>query len=346
MYKLVDFRTDTNAAPSAEMIEVAFKAPLGDAVYNLDQKTLELEEYAAKMLGKEKAIFLPSGVMGNLVALLSHTQRGEEIILEENSHICTSETGGAAAVAGLMLKTIRSQDGAPKAQEIELAIRPSDQHYPKTSLICLENTHYRYGGIVVPIERFKEIREISEKYHLPIHLDGARLFNAAVHSGVTVKKFSQYVDSVMFSLSKGLGAPVGSMLCGSEEFIIKAIRFRKMLGGGMRKIGWLSACGLVALKDPNLYSRLLVDHQKAKRLAKGINKISGITVDLLAVQTNMILAYLGKEVNRLSLLKFLEKENIFIAPLGKNGLRFYISADIEDTDINYTIEKLKKGISI
>ena len=345
MHKLVDFRTDTNISPSTEMMETAFKTPLGDAVYNLDPKTLELEAYAAKIMGKEKAIFLPSGVMGNLVALLTHTQRGEEIILEESSHIRTSETGGAAAVAGLMLKTIRSQDGAPKAKEIEGAIRPLDQHYPKTSLICLENTHYRYGGIVVPLERFKEIREISEKYHLPIHLDGARLFNAAVYSGVTVKEYSQYVDSVMFSLSKGLGAPVGSMLCGSEEFIKKAIRFRKMLGGGMRKIGWLSACGLVALKDPNLISRLLEDHQKAKQLAEGVNVIPGITVDLSAVQTNMVLAYLDENVNRVSLFKFLEKENIFIAPLGKTGLRFYISSEIKDNDISYAIERLKKGIS-
>ena len=358
--RVIDLRRDTITLPDEAMREAAFRAPLGDSVYGEDPKQEELEAYAARLLGQERALFVPSGTMGNLAALLAHTHRGDELILEENAHIRTSESGGAAAVAGLMIRAVPSSatlrsagpglrlgkgkradvspDGAPDPEVVEAAIRLDDIHYPRTGLICLESTHYRYGGIVPPLERFARIREIADRHGLPVHLDGARLFNAAVYLGIEAREIARYADSVMISLSKGLGAPVGSMLCGSEAFIARANRARKMLGGGMRQTGWLCACGLIALSPQNI-ARLADDHAQARLLAEGLAGIAdgsgmpAFSVDLRRTQTNYVLARVVSErFDAPALVAALREQGVLCTTSGKDTLRFVTSKQIERGD--------------
>ncbi len=340
--KTIDLRRDTITLPDSEMKKAAFSATLGDSVYGEDLSQNELEECAARTLGKDAAIYVPSGTMGNLVALLSHTERGDEIILEENAHIRTSETGGAACVGGLMFRTLYGEEGAPDAECVEEAIRPANIHYPKTALICLENTHYRYGGIVVPLERFRSIREVAKKFGIPVHLDGARIFNAAVYLGVPVTEITGLVDSVMLSLSKGLGAPVGSVLAGPAPFIEKAKRYRKMLGGGMRQTGWLAACGILALSEGNI-TRLKEDHENASLLARGLDEISGVDVDVEKTQTNFIMAHFEDPgFNAKRFADTLSARGILITPSKANMVRFVTSKEVSREDIIFSLQIIKK----
>jgi len=338
---LVDLRRDTITLPTAKMRERAFAAPLGDSVYGEDPTQNQLEEYAASLLGKEASIFVPSGTMGNLVALLTHTQRGGEVILEENAHIRTSETGGVACVAGLMVRALRGEDGIPEPQEIEKAIRPDNIHYPKTSLICMESSHYRYGGIVPPLEKMREVKVLAERFNLSVHLDGARLFNSAIYLGVEARELAACADSVMVSLSKGLSAPIGSILAGSQEFIAKAKRFRKMLGGGMRQTGWLCACGLEALSPENI-ARLAEDHHNARELAMGISQIPGIKVNLSKVHTNFVIAELeGNITSEVFLIKLKEK-GVLATRVDEKRVRFVTSRQVDETGIRYAILAVKE----
>ncbi len=343
--RTIDLRRDTITLPTAEMREAAFNAELGDSVYGEDNTQTALESLAADKLGKERAIFLPSGTQGNLVALLSHTERGNEIITEENAHIRTSETGGAACVAGLMIKTVPGGDGAPDPDGVAGAIRKNDIHYPKTSLVCLESTHYRYGGIVPPIEKFSRIRRIADENGVPVHLDGARIFNAAVYLGVEAKEIARYADSVMVSLSKGLGAPVGSVLCGCSAFIEKASRYRKMLGGGMRQTGWLCACGIVALSDANI-ELLAKDHENARLLAQGLSGIEGFEIDLSRVQTNYVVAQFShSDMDIPGLVRSLEEKGILVHPAGDGFIRCVTSREVGNEDIAYTVDTAKKTVA-
>jgi len=343
--KIIDLRRDTITLPTEKMKKEALKAPLGDSVYDEDPKQCELEKLAAEKLGKEMAIFVPSGTMGNLVALLTHTERGNEIIVEENAHVRLSETGGAACVGGLMLKTVPGEDGCPDPAGVEHSIRPDNIHFPKTALICLENTHYRYGGIVPPVEKFHQIRVISERYGIPVHLDGARLFNASVYLDVPAARLAGFADSVMISLSKGLGAPVGSLLAGSSTFIRKAKRYRKMLGGGMRQTGWLCACGIVALSDENI-GRLKDDHRNARFLAENLNILDGIKVDLERVHTNYVLAHIKYPgFSAAEFLKQLETQKVLANPAGEKTVRFVTSKEVTQHEILSAVKIIKDIIS-
>jgi threonine aldolase len=336
--KTIDLRRDTITLPTEEMKEEAFRAPLGDSVYGEDPKQRELEEIAAEKLGKARAIFVPSGTQGNLIALLSHTDRGNEIIVEENAHIRTSETGGAACVGGLMIKTVRGNDGAPDPDLVNRSIRRPDIHYPKTSLICLESSHYRYGGIVPPLQKFDSIRRSAQEHGIPVHLDGARIFNSSLYLDVDVKQIARHADSVMVSLSKGLGAPVGSVLCGSGDFIGKAGRYRKMLGGGMRQTGWLCACGIIALSEENI-TLLKEDHENARLLAQGLLDIEGFEIDLEKVHTNFVPArfqHPNCDANRL--IRLLAERGILVSQAGENGILFVTSRAVQREDIQYTVD--------
>jgi threonine aldolase len=336
----IDLRRDTITLPDDAMREEAFKAPLGDSVYGEDPSQEELERFAAALLGKEEAIFIPSGTMGNLVALLSHTSRGDEVILEENAHIRTSETGGAACVGGLMLRGVRGDDGAPEPQLVEAAIRADNIHYPRTSLICLESSHYRYGGIVPPLETFGRLRDIADRSGLPVHLDGARLFNAALALGVESREIAGYADSVMFCISKGLGAPVGSLLCGSRAFIARARRYRKMLGGGMRQTGWLCACGLRALSPENIAS-LERDHQNARLLAKGLEKRREFDLSPERVQTNYVVTRLCDDrFDGPTFVKLLAARNVLATASGKEVVRFVTSKQVSRADIEEVLTRI------
>lgn len=283
----IDLRSDTVTQPTQEMREAMYKAEVGDDVYHDDPTINRLQEMAAAKVNKEAALFVPSGTMANLTALLTHCKRGDEIIVGDHAHIFQHEVGSFAALGGLSSYQIpNNPDGTLPLDRIEAAIRSSDVHEPRTKLIALENTQNMCGGVVLNAQYMVEVRALADEYQLKLHLDGARIFNAAIALNVDVKELTREADSVSFCLSKGLGAPVGSLLCGTREFIDEARRVRKMLGGGMRQAGILAAAGIVALDK--MIDRLAEDHANARRLAEGLADMNGFTIDLDRVQTNLV----------------------------------------------------------
>ncbi|MCJ7573697.1 low-specificity L-threonine aldolase [Candidatus Bathyarchaeota archaeon] len=282
--KNLDFRSDTVTWPTPEMREAAAKAKLGDDVYGEDPTVNELEHLAAEMLGKEAGLFVTSGTMGNATSVLAHTQRGDEIILEATSHIYVNEVGGLAVMGQLMARTVPGELGWMKPEDVEKAIRAENIHYPRTSLVCVENTHNSAGGIALTPQQLKADWEVAKRHSLGVHMDGARIFNAAVALKVPAKELTKYADTVQICLSKGLSAPVGSMVVGSEELVKRARKYRKMLGGGMRQAGIIAAPGIIALTK--MVDRLKDDHDNAKLLADGLKKM-GFRI-LNPVQTNMV----------------------------------------------------------
>ncbi len=282
--KNLDFRSDTVTLPTPEMREASYRARLGDDVYGDDPTVNELEALGAEMLGKEAGLFITSGTQGNAVSILAHTQRGDEIILEERSHIYVNEVGGLAVMGSLMARTIKGEKGWMRPDDIRAAIRADNIHYPRTSLVCVENTHNSAGGIALTPSQMKSNWDVAKENDLGLHLDGARIFNASVALGVDVKKLTQYSDTIQICLSKGLSAPVGSLVVGTQELVDRARKYRKMLGGGMRQAGIIAAPGIISLTQ--MVDRLADDHRNAKTLAKGLEKL-GIKV-LNDVQTNMV----------------------------------------------------------
>ncbi|TLM98185.1 low-specificity L-threonine aldolase, partial [bacterium] len=281
---LIDLRSDTVTMPTQEMREAIYTAEVGDDVYGDDPTVRELEEYAADILGREAALFVPSGTFGNQLALLTHCSRGNEVILGDDCHIVAHEVGASSVIAGVQLRTLKSSKGEIDPQEVELKIREENIHFPTTGLICLENAHS--NGRVIPLENMQKIFSISRKHNIPVHLDGARLFNAAAYLSLDAKELTKYCDSVMTCLSKGLCAPVGSMLAGDSKFIAKARKGRKLMGGGLRQAGFLAAAGLVALKK--MRPRLGEDHENALFLGRELAKIPGIKVFSEDIQINMV----------------------------------------------------------
>ncbi len=283
--KTIDLRSDTVTLPPPEMRDAIAAAELGDDVFGGDPTVNRLEAMAAEVMGKEAAVFTTSGTQSNLTALLAHCQRGTEVIVGDEAHILHFEAGGAFALGGLGLRTVRNDErGRMDLAEVRHIVRGHDVHFPPTGLICVENTHNRCGGSVLSEDDLAAIRTLADEHALPVHLDGARLFNAAVALGVPAIRLAQHADSVAFSLCKGLSCPVGSVLCGSEEFIQEARRFRKMLGGGMRQAGIIAAAGVYALE--NMIDRLADDHENARVLAEGLSSIPGVS--LTPPQTNLI----------------------------------------------------------
>ena len=285
--KPIDLRSDTFTQPTSAMREAMANAEVGDDVFEEDPTLKKLEMLAAKKTGKESALFVPSGTMGNLISVLSHCQRGDEVLLGDRSHIFLHEVGGISALGGVHPRTLpNNQDGTLPLLLLEQSIRHEDIHSPSTRLICLENTHNFCQGSPISPEYMDSLGDLAEKYGLKVHLDGARLFNAAVALDIDVEVLTKRVDSVMFCLSKGLSAPVGSIVCGERGFIQRARKFRKMVGGGMRQAGHLAAAGLVALES--LTERLKDDHLHAKFLAEQLASFEGIELDQNSVKTNII----------------------------------------------------------
>ncbi|MDC0946107.1 low-specificity L-threonine aldolase [Nitrospinaceae bacterium] len=284
---MIDLRSDTLTNPTQSMRDAMATAEVGDDVFQEDPTVQKLETLSAKIMGKEAALFVPSGCMGNLISILSHCGRGDEILLGDRSHISLYEVGGVAALGGVHPRPLpNNNDGTISIDLLEKGIRHSDIHCPPTRLICLENTHNFCQGSPITPEYMTEVRKIANKFGLKIHLDGARIFNAAVALGVPVAKLTEKVDSVMFCLSKGLSAPVGSLVCGSSEFIVKARKARKMVGGGMRQVGHIAAAGLIAITEQ--VDRLQEDHDNAKFLASQLSDLDGIEVDVTRIKTNII----------------------------------------------------------
>ncbi|MFH0945660.1 MAG: GntG family PLP-dependent aldolase [Planctomycetota bacterium] len=285
-----DFRSDTLTTPTQAMRDAMASARVGDDVFGEDPTVKELESLAAEKVGMPAGLFVPSGTMANQIAVKLFTQPGDEIIAEENSHVLTFEAGGIGLISGVQCRPIRSRGGILDPDEIESRIRADDIHLPRTALICLENTHNVAGGVVMPLSVLDRIAELARRHRIPLHLDGARLFNAAVAEGIDPREYGPRVDLLWVALSKGLSAPVGSVICGDEAKIGRCRRIRKVLGGGMRQVGVLAAAGLVALEHG--IERLAEDHRRAAALAGGISRLPGARVDLAATRTNIVMVEL------------------------------------------------------
>ena len=285
--KIIDLRSDTVTLPTPAMREAMYRAEVGDDVFGEDPTVNRLEEMAAERMGKEAAVFVASGTMANLVCLLTHCGRGDEFIVGHLAHTFLYEVGASAGLGGLHPHTIPNQpDGTLDLGDVEAAIRGDNIHFPRTRLICLENTHNRCSGAALSVEYTDSLCELAHSHRIAVHLDGARIFNAATALGVDVKELTRNVDSVAFCLSKGLSCPVGSLVCGRADFIAEARRNRKMVGGGMRQAGIIAAAGVVALEE--MVDRLAEDHVNTRRLAEGLAEIAGLSVDLERVQTNIV----------------------------------------------------------
>jgi threonine aldolase len=328
MPKVIDLRSDTVTKPTPAMRRAMAQADVGDDVFGEDPTVNRLQERAAELFGREAALFVPSGTMGNQIAIKVHTQPGDEVILEEASHIFNSEMAMMAAFSGVIPRPIPSERGWLRWEQIESALRPNVYYYAQTRLICLENTHNFKGGSVYPLEWAREIIEKAHERGLKVHLDGARIFNAAVATGRSVKELTEGFDSVMFCLSKGLGAPVGSMLVGSAEFIEKARRVRKMLGGGMRQVGILAAAGLYALEHH--IERLAEDHENAQILAQALREIPEVRLE--PVETNIIIFELTKTPAE-KLITELKKRNILALAIGPRRVRLVTHLDVSRADV-------------
>ena len=342
----VDLRSDTVTKPTPEMREAMAEAEVGDDVYRDDPTVNKLESLAAEKFGKESAIFVPSGTMGNLLALLVHCQRGDEVILGDKSHIYLNEAGGMSALGGIQPFAIPNQnDGTLALDDILASIRTEDVHHPITRLICLENTQNICGGVPLTAEYTRQVGEIAHKNNLSLHIDGARIFNSAVSQNVDVKELAAPADSVMFCLSKGLGAPIGSMLVGAEKFIARARHLRKMVGGGMRQVGIVAAAGILSLEK--MTTRLGEDHERAKRIADGLRQIKGIDVDEGSPYTNMIFLNLSENVSRSmqKIAESLKDLGVLVDAESPRRLRLVTHYWIDDDGVEKSISAFKNALS-
>jgi threonine aldolase len=340
----IDLRSDTVTKPTAEMRKSMAEAEVGDDVYGEDPTVVRLQELAARMLGKEAALFVTSGTQGNQVAIATHARSGEEIIAEAEAHIFYYEAAAVSAIAGAQIRQVPGARGILEANLVKHAIRESNVHHPKTALISIENTHNRAGGTVWPLAKLRELRAVADEFGIPVHMDGARLMNASVALGVAPSEIAQYVDTVQICLSKGLCAPVGSLIVGSRSFIDKALQWRKRLGGGMRQAGVIAAPGIIALTK--MVDRLSVDHENAKKLADALLNMKGISIHGGRVETNIVIADIAD--TGLSVPDFLDNlksVGILASSFGGTLVRFVTHHDVSADDIEYAIAKMAHILS-
>ena len=339
--KTIDLRSDTVTKPTDAMREAMMNAEVGDDVYGEDPTVNQLEAVAAEKVGKEAALFVPTGSMGNQIAIMAHCQRGEEVICDSQAHVFHYEMAAAGLLSGVQLHPVDELHNDVGIHSLSGHIREPLSYLPKTRLICLENTLNRGGGTVMSAEQMAVVDRLAREYGLKVHVDGARIFNAAVALQIRASDLTCYCDSVMFCLSKGLGAPVGSILAGSEKFIAQARRYRKLLGGGMRQAGVLAAAGLLSLSDT---TKLADDHAKAKKLAEGLAGIKGLRVDLATVETNMVMA----QVEDMTVQEFLSKLKdvaVLAGPMGRHTVRFVTHMDVTMEEIEDTLMRISNAVS-
>lgn len=342
----IDLRSDTVTQPTPEMRQAMEGAPVGDDVYGEDPSVNRLQELAAERMGKEAGLFVPSGTMGNLAAILAHCGRGDEVILGSSAHTFLFEAGGISALGGVHSCQIpNQQDGTLDLEAIRSAIRPDDEHQPVTRLITLENTHNRCGGVPLSVAYTQAVGELAHAHNLKLHMDGARIFNAAAALGVSAQELVDPADSVTFCLSKGLCAPVGSVICGSRDFITRAHRVRKQLGGGMRQAGVLAAAGIIALET--IANRLDEDHIRAQRLAEGLSEIPGIVLDPGTPFTNMIFCSLGEDVPLDSgqAGALLVEHKVRVGIVGPRRFRIVTHYWIRDAEVEQAIAAFKEVLA-
>ena len=333
----VDLRSDTITKPSPEMRRFMMEAEVGDDVFYEDPTVNRLQEVVADLLGKEKGLYVASGTMSNQVAIKTHTQPGDEVIGEEGCHILNFESGAPGVISGVLIRTIPGHYGVITAEQIEEKIRPNAYHYPSTSLIEIENTNNRAGGTIFPLDEIKRIRELADKYNLPMHLDGARLWNASIATGIPLNEYAKYFNSISVCFSKGLGAPIGSMLLGNEDFITRAHKYRKILGGGMRQVGIIAAGALYAVEHNR--ERLVEDHQKAKILAEAINKCDCFKINLDYIHTNIVIwEVVSKEMTAKDVENRLLEAGILALDIGMNRIRAVCHLNVSIEDLKYAAD--------
>lgn len=338
--KIIDLRSDTVTLPTEEMRRAMYEADVADDVYREDPTVNRLEELAAQAMGKEAALFTASGTMSNLIAVLTLSRPGDEILLGSEAHMLWYEVGGASALGGVVMRTVpNDQDGQIDPSAVAEAIRSENIHHPPTTLLCLENTHNRCGGAVLTPEYTSTIAQLAHEYKLQVHLDGARIFNAAVALDVPASELAKPTDSVCFCLSKGLSAPVGSLLCGPQEFIEKARKWRKMVGGGMRQVGIIAAAGIVALQK--MVSRLAEDHANAQHLAYGLARIPGISVRPEKVQSNIVLFESPTTIPGGEFIQRMDAQGVKLLHRGQRRVRAVTHRMIEASDIDEALNRIE-----
>jgi threonine aldolase len=338
----VDLRSDTLTLPTPEMREAMARAEVGDDVWEEDPTVKRLEAMAAERLGQPAGLLVTSGTQGNLVSVLAQTRPGQEVVLDLDSHIFNYEVAGTSVIGGVQMRAVKTARGFLAPDQVREALRPANIHLPPTGLVCVENTHNRHGGTCCAPEEIRAIAEVAHAAAVPVHLDGARLFNAAVALGREAREFARHVDSVTFCLSKGLGAPVGSVICGSADLVARARRVRKMLGGGMRQAGVLAAAGIVALE--RMVDRLAEDHVNARALAAGLARLPGLTVDLAGVQTNIVIFHVAGPAGErgdgrvAALVQGCAARKVKIHAIGPDAIRCVTHKDVDADDIGRALE--------
>lgn len=336
MNTMIDLRTDTVTRPTPEMFAAMQQATLGDDSRDGDPTVMRLEALAAERTGKEAGLYMPSGTMTNLVAVLAHTSRAGEVLLERGAHILNTELGGLSAVAGVFYKAIPGKRGAMDEDLLREAVRPMTRNNFGTALICMETTHNGAGGAVLPLAHMQRVHALAREHGVPVHTDGARLFNAAAALGVTAAEIARHTDSVCFCVSKGLSAPVGSVLCGSRAFIERARPFRRMVGGNLRQAGLIAAAGIVALET--MVGRLPEDHATAKRLAAGFHAIEATLADPADVETNIVrvnVAASGRSAAQWA--EDFKARGIAVSPADPRSLRFVTHRHIGNTEVDAAV---------
>ncbi len=338
--KFIDLRSDTVTKPTKAMREAMANAEVGDDVFGEDPTVIALQEKVAAMLGKEKALYVSSGCLSNQLAVKSHTEAGDEIIVEEDAHIFNYETAAPAILSNVQVKTIKGIRGAIGVEQLPSAIRPNVYYMPRTKMIGLENTHNRAGGTIYPIEEIKKISEFARAQNIILHLDGARVWNACVATGISPKEYAQHFDSVSVCFSKGLGAPVGSAICGTANFIEKAHKWRKVFGGGMRQAGIIAAGALYAVN--NNIERLKEDHAKAKFLAESLSSLTRCTIDVESVQTNIVLIEVEKTGKTPSeIISLLKSKGVLVSQGTFTSIRIVTHLDVSMEDVRNAAEIMK-----
>jgi threonine aldolase len=336
----IDLRSDTVTLPTPEMRRAMAEAELGDDVMHEDPTVNRLEALAAERLGKEAAVLVTSGTQGNVIGVLSHTQRGDEVICGEQSHVFVNEVAGCAVIGALQLRPLPTVDGMLDPTQVAAAVRPRNVHYPRTGAVCLENTHNSDGGVALTAEQTRRVADLAHRNGIPVHLDGARVFNAAVALGVDVKELTSPVDSVTFCLSKGLSAPVGSVLCGSTPYIDVARKYRKMLGAGMRQAGIIAAAGIVALNS--MVDRLAEDHENARALAAGLAEIPGIEIDAKKARTNLVFFDVAAPLGAAGLVARLREHGVLCGAGSGQRIRMVTHYGIERADVDRTVRAVRE----
>jgi threonine aldolase len=346
VHDIVDLRSDTMTLPTPEMREAMARAEVGDDVWGEDPTVRRLEATAAARLGKEAGLLVTSGTMGNLVSVVAHTQSGQEVMLDLDSHIYNNEVAGGTVVGHLQMRPVKTERGFLTPEQVQEALRPANIHVPPTGLVCLENTHNRHGGTCCAPAEIAAVAAVAHAASVPVHVDGARLFNAAVALKRDPREFAAPVDSVTFCLSKGLGAPVGSVVCGSAAFVERARRVRKMVGGGMRQAGILAAAGLVALE--HMVARLADDHANARTLAEALASMPGLAVDLASVQTNIVIVRIDRGERARStaataeLVSGCAARKVKVHAMGPTAIRCVTHKDVDAEDIRRAVDAFRE----